>query len=95
VRRRNRTLALQETKLTDDRFPVTELRRLPQPVFRAEDLQGRHPGPGGGISRQRTSTTTSGASGGDRGRRAHRNLYVVNGSEVGSEIRLQLQWLQG
>jgi exodeoxyribonuclease-3 len=96
-------LALQETKLTDDRFPVEELQEAGyhslcsgQKTYNGVAILSRHVGvdpvtdiPGMGDHQRRILAATVGDV-------RIVNLYVVNGSEVGSEkFDYKLQWLQG
>ena len=94
-------LALQETKLTDDRFPVAELEEAGyhslysgQPTYNGVAILSRQPA---------TDAVTDIADLHDPQRRILAasigdlrivNLYVVNGSEVGSEkFDYKLHWL--
>ena len=96
-------LALQETKLTDDRFPVAELREAGyhslfsgQKTYNGVAILSR-------LAARDPVTDIAGLD--DHQRRILAatvgdvrivNLYVVNGSEVGSEkFDYKLQWLQG
>jgi len=94
-------LALQETKLTDDRFPVDELREAGyqslfsgQKTYNGVAILSREPGtdavtdiPGLDDHQRRILAATV------AGVRIV-NLYVVNGSEVGSEkFDYKLRWL--
>lgn len=95
-------LALQETKLTDDRFPQTELQAAGyhslfsgQKTYNGVAILSREPG---------TDTVTDIPGLDDHQRRILAatygdvrvvNLYVVNGSEVGSEkFEYKLGWLR-
>ncbi len=95
-------LALQETKLTDDRFPVDELRQAGyhslfsgQKTYNGVAILSREPAsdpvtdiPGLDDPQRRILAATVG------GIRIV-NLYVVNGSEVGSEkFEYKLHWLE-
>jgi exodeoxyribonuclease-3 len=94
-------LALQETKLTDDRFPVTELEDVGyhavfsgQKTYNGVAIMSREPAvdpvtdiPGLDDPQRRILAATVG------GIRIV-NLYVVNGSEVGSEkFDYKMHWL--
>jgi exodeoxyribonuclease-3 len=95
-------LALQETKLTDDRFPVAELQEAGyhslfsgQKTYNGVAILSRHAAaepvsdiPGLDDHQRRILAATVGAV-------RIVNLYVVNGSEVGSEkFDYKLRWLQ-
>lgn len=99
-------LALQETKLPDDRFPVTDLAEAGyssvfsgQPTYNGVAILSREPAcdavtdiPGLDDPQRRILAATVSTSLGDV---RVVNLYVVNGGEVGSEkFSYKLEWLE-
>ena len=96
-------LALQETKLTDDRFPADELRAVGyHSVFSGQKTYNGV----AVLSRQEARDPVADIPGLDDPQRRILavtvgdlrivNLYVVNGGEVGSEkFDYKLQWLEG
>jgi len=99
-------LALQETKLPDERFPVAELTAAGyhsvysgQPTYNGVAVLSREPAgkvvtdiPGLDDPQRRILAVTVPSALGDI---RVVNLYVVNGSEVGSEkFAYKLEWLQ-
>jgi len=102
---RPEVLALQETKLTDDRFPGSELMKSGyfsvfsgQPTYNGVALLSREPAsdivtdiPGLDDPQRRILAATVPTA---LGKLRVVNLYVVNGSEVGSEkFSYKLEWL--
>jgi exodeoxyribonuclease-3 len=95
-------LALQETKLTDDRFPVEELSAIGyHSIFSGQKTYNGV----AVLSRERASDPVTDIPGLDDPQRRILavtvgdirivNLYVVNGSEVGSEkFEYKLHWLE-
>lgn len=99
-------LALQETKLTDDKFPAADLQAAGyhsvfsgQPTYNGVAVLSREPGrdvvtdiPGLDDPQRRILAVTIPSTLGDV---RIVDLYVVNGSEVGSEkFAYKLDWLQ-
>jgi len=99
-------LGLQETKLTDEKFPVTELQAAGyhctfsgQPTYNGVAVLSREPGrdivtdiPGLPDPQRRILALTIPTAMGDV---RLIDLYVVNGSEVGSaKFEYKLDWLQ-